>query len=66
MIASYIGRCVHCYTRIHILSFIFYFQSDIMTKLGQMDFAKERFQLDEQAKQQERQTLLAQKLKPKS
>jgi hypothetical protein len=37
-----------------------------MTKLGQMDFAKERFQLDEQAKQQERQTLLAQKLKPKS
>ena len=58
---------LNLYTGINTMFYIyFYFQSDIMTQLGQMDFAKERFQLDEQAKQLERQTLLAQKLKPKS
>lgn len=39
---------------------------DIMEKLGQVDFAKERFELNEQAEEQQRQSILARKLKPKS
>ncbi|XP_063440409.1 large ribosomal subunit protein mL52-like [Mytilus edulis] len=39
---------------------------DIMKKLGQIDFAKERFELQEQSRQQQRQSLLDNKLKAKS